>query len=137
MSCVPSKKGYCAAYLSKDGVIHRHEVHRLVGEAFIGPLPDGFDTHHINGIPSDNRVENLEYKSRFLHQHHHTRGELAHKAVLTREQVTDVRHLLEQGLSQKEIAKRYGVARSTIGEINRGASWAWLTAKFDPIQGSL
>mgnify|MGYP002606053720 CR=1 FL=1 len=44
-------------------------VHQLVLEAFVGPRPksiDGMtvDVLHINGIPSDNRLENLKYGSR-------------------------------------------------------------------------
>lgn len=47
-------------------VIHRRNkssnnlyVHRLIWEAAHGPIPDGILIHHINGIPNDNRLENL------------------------------------------------------------------------------
>lgn len=36
-------------------------VHRLVGEAFLGPLPDGLQTRHLNGNGFDNRASNLKY----------------------------------------------------------------------------
>lgn len=38
-------------------------VHRLVAEAFIGPRPDGFECSHLNGDRSDNRPENLRWKT--------------------------------------------------------------------------
>lgn len=34
-------------------------VHRLVYETFIRPIPEGYDVHHINHSPKDNRVINL------------------------------------------------------------------------------
>lgn len=34
-------------------------VHRLVADAFIKPLESGEQVDHINGVHSDNRVENL------------------------------------------------------------------------------
>jgi len=48
--------------VTKDGylsVMGGKLVHRLVAEAFMGPSKLRID--HINGIKSDNRVENLEY----------------------------------------------------------------------------
>lgn len=44
-------------------------VHRLVAEAFIGPLDSGMQVDHINGVHSDNRVENL----RIMHYTEHAR----------------------------------------------------------------
>lgn len=38
-------------------------IHRLVAEAFLGPIPDGMVVNHKNGIRDDNRLENLEYIS--------------------------------------------------------------------------
>lgn len=38
-----------------------HHVHRLVMEAFVGPLPAGMQTRHLNGDPSDCRLANLAY----------------------------------------------------------------------------
>jgi hypothetical protein len=38
-------------------------IHRIVAVAFVGPRPDGYDVHHTNGDPFDNRACNLCYLS--------------------------------------------------------------------------
>jgi hypothetical protein len=38
----------------------KQRAHRLVYEAFNGPIPDGLFIDHVNGVKTDNRLENLE-----------------------------------------------------------------------------
>ena len=39
-------------------------VHRLVLLAFVGPPPKKSECRHLNGVPSDNRLENLKWGTR-------------------------------------------------------------------------
>lgn len=43
------------------GLGNPHHVHRLIMLAFVGPRPEGLETCHNNGDPTDNRLENLRY----------------------------------------------------------------------------
>ena len=43
------------------GNYFQRNVHRLVGEAFFGPLPEGMVTRHLDGDPTNNNVNNLKY----------------------------------------------------------------------------
>lgn len=55
--------GYLLVDLRKDGKRKSLLVHRLVYTAFIGPITPGMTVDHINGIKTDNRVENLQLLS--------------------------------------------------------------------------
>lgn len=54
----PDKK-YVRAHLYRGGSDRMVEVHRLVAEAFLGLVPRDCVVCHNNGIPGDNRIENL------------------------------------------------------------------------------
>jgi hypothetical protein len=53
--------GYRKVCLSKDGVINKFLIHRLVGFAFIPNPENKPNINHKNGIRNDNRVGNLEW----------------------------------------------------------------------------
>lgn len=54
-----SKRGYPFLILRKDNRSINKYIHRLVAESFIGK--SDLQVNHINGIKTDNRVENLEF----------------------------------------------------------------------------
>lgn len=56
--------GYYRVALYKDKKVKSMGVHRVVALAFIGQPPqEDFVINHINGIKTDNRVENIEWCS--------------------------------------------------------------------------
>ena len=61
MSFVKNPKGYMRVKLCKFGKERRFLVHRLVGMAFVPGYDESLQINHLNGIPDDNRPENLEW----------------------------------------------------------------------------
>lgn len=53
------KNGYKTVMLINRPKKKLCKVHRLVWEAFNGPIPDGMQVNHINEDKADNRLENL------------------------------------------------------------------------------
>lgn len=59
-----AKSGHIQVRLKNAGKGKSNYVHRIVYEAFIGPIPKGLEVRHMNGIPGDNRLVNLRIGTR-------------------------------------------------------------------------
>jgi len=126
------KDGYLIVQLSKDNKKQLHKVHKLVLEAFKGRCPEGMQSCHNDGNPSNNLVENLRYdtpKANKEDTRKHGRlpnqkGSKNNCAKLNDWKVRVINRLLEDGyLTQKEIAKIFNVPRQIIGLIKNHKRW--------------
>lgn len=101
--------------LYRDGVRHPTKyIHRLVLEAYVGPCPKGMEACHKNGNPFDNRLSNLRWDTRSENQRDTVRHGRTRGLKLSPKEVRDMRRLYADGLSQRELSKRYGVDQTTV-----------------------
>ena len=112
-----SNTGYLIVSLRVDRKYMTRSVHRLIALTFLGPA-HGRDVNHKNGKKQDNHLVNLEYLTRGENHCHAYRTGLRTPVgrKLSPRQVREIR-ALGRDVTQTELAKRFGVSRSTIGKI--------------------
>lgn len=118
------KNGYETICLCKENKKKSYTVHRLVAISFISNTENKPQVNHINGIKTDNRVENLEwctvsentkhaYDNGFIDLYKSGKH-IASK--LTNIEVSQIR-VIGRNLKQREIAEIFGVSRVIISNV--------------------
>lgn len=122
------KTGYLGIDLCKDGKVKRYLAHRLIAETFIANVENKPQVNHINGVKTDNRVDNLEWNTRSENQLHSIRvglrttvGEKNSQSKLIE---SDVLSILNDNRKYVEICKDYKISLSTIYDIKNRRSWS-------------
>jgi hypothetical protein len=123
-----SKNGYFSVGLSKDCKPKNVTIHRLIAVYYIDNVNNYPQVNHINGIKTDNRVENLEWctasqnlKHAFINKlRSNNTGENHPTSKLKELQVLEIRNSI---LSKKELSILYNVSYSTIRQIIKRRIW--------------
>jgi hypothetical protein len=91
--------------------------HRIAMEQKLGrPLEDNEHVHHMNGVKTDNRPENLELVNRAEHARHHMSGRFSGQNNRYRKDVSPevVFAMRADGGETDELAQIFNCSRSTI-----------------------
>lgn len=132
---MPALNGNCylTIGLTKSGKSKTFSIARLVAEHFIGNPTNKPQVNHINGIKTDNRVENLEWcTSSENNKHAHrtglrdTHGEGHPSAKLNNYKVFRIRLIkeIQPTLKLKFLAKMFSVTRASINNVHLGRTWS-------------
>ena len=109
-------------------------VHVLICEAFHGPRPTiQHEAAHGNGDRQDNRASNLRWATKLENERdkvehgNSLRGTKHPLSKLTAPMVVQMRSEYAMGgITQRQLARRYGIGQAQVSEIVRRRAWAWL-----------
>jgi len=107
-------KGYLLVNLHKNGKGKTIQVHRLVGIHFIINPNNKPQINHIDYNKTNNCINNLEWVTNLENR--------IHSAKLTKKQVLKIRKLKGK-FSQRQLARKYNVVKSTIYKIHHNNIW--------------
>lgn len=127
------RNGYLKVTLCRTGERREILIHALVLEAFVGSRPWHMEAAHRNGLRTDCRLCNLEWKSHRANEEdkirHGTRllGERHPMSKLTDAQAREIYHRYwSEETSARKLSKEYGVCASTIENIVGRKGWKHL-----------
>jgi DNA-binding CsgD family transcriptional regulator len=115
--------------VARFGLKHRTPAHRRAYQLAVGAVPDGMDVcHRCDNPPCVNpahlflgpRVGNL---AEMVRKGRSARGEKHRAAVMTADEVRQMRALAAGGEPVAEIAQRFNRNESTVRSAVRGKSW--------------
>jgi len=107
-------------------------VARLVAEAFIGPRPNGMVVRHGPKGRGCNEVSNLSYGTQSQNMYDRWRdGTMPHgsghkNSKLSENDVREIRRLRDEGVTCREVGKRFGISKDVVSRIHRRTLWAWV-----------
>lgn len=123
-------RGYRRVNLCMNGKSYSRKIARLVAQAFI-PNPLGLpEVNHKKNPKTNDHVSNLEWATRSQQIKHaldnglyHRGSQLAHHKLTTKD-IKKIRDMNTQRVSNRRIAKVFGVHHSTIASALSGMSWS-------------
>lgn len=126
-----NKDGYKFTTISFGTRKATFSFHQMVWVFFNNEVPNKMQINHINGNKIDNRLANLEICTAKENMAHADkmglradfRGESSVFAKLNEKQVIQIRKLSSSGASQREIAKTFAIAQTTVSSIVKRKIW--------------
>jgi DNA-binding XRE family transcriptional regulator len=122
--------GYPFITMSLNNKRKTVKTHILVGAHFIPFVNGKHELNHINGSKYNSSWLNIERSTRKENIRHaydtglaSQLGERNNRSILNNIKVRKIKKMLSRNIMASEIAKIYGVHRTTINDIKKGRKW--------------
>ena len=133
--------GYVHINLSSNGSKKQVRAHRVIYIAANGHIPDGMVVDHINNDKSDNRICNLqlltaeENSRKAADDGKYLSGEDNPQSKITAEVRSRIAHDYRTlGMTYRDLAQKYGVSKSRIGQIVNECDWTRVPYRGKPAE---
>lgn len=129
-----NNQGYPAVLLYKNSSCVGKRIHRLIAQLFIDNFENKPHVAHLNGNREDYRIQNLVWATACENEQHkknhgtHQIGENNSFSKMTEIQIKEIRSI--SGMTNAQIARKYGVTRSLIGYIVKRKIWKHIIPSF-------
>ncbi len=127
------RNGYLKVSLSKNSKVKDITIHRLVMETFIPNNENKTQVNHINGIKTDNRLENLEWSNASENALHafklglrkNEKGDNATYRKVNSKKVVEIKSIyFNQDINQTKLGEMFNISQSAISYIINNKRWA-------------
>lgn len=125
------RDGYLQFSVVSHGKQASLKVHNVIAKTFLGDRPAGHEVNHKDGVRTNNAVENLEYTTRKGNAEHRgvlgrtAKGSMNGRAKMTEDVVREIR--ASPNTPASELARRFGVNKSTVQHVKNGKTWKHVT----------
>lgn len=112
-----TRTGYMRISLSKENIVRRRLLHRLVYETFIGEIPPGMTIHHIDENKQNNHIDNLLVCTS-KQNNHFSRESKGYKLYKN-----DVDYIRSNNLTVKQAVEKYNISKRHALRIIKNERW--------------
>ena len=118
LSASLGNRGYLQVGFIHEGERRAPLIHRLVAEAFFGPIPPHLEVDHIDAHKTNNHLSNLQLLTKRENTNKHYGDRLNQKTV------DEIRtRYAEADITQTQLAAEYNISQAMVSAIWKDKTW--------------